>query len=156
VRPLEIPAWLQQCHIGVLATRQDVFLDLSFSSKLSEYIIMGKAVISSRIKTIRHYFSEDALAFVEPNQPADLARQMLNLYEQPDRRACLAARASQEYGPIRWSVMRERYLALMDRLTGNTASSRQEPCTRIAVSPAGSAQQPVLTSADVQDHANAR
>src|SRR5262249_11172574 len=57
VRPEEVPQWLARCDVGVLATRRDVFLDFSFSNKLSEYIIMGKAVISSRLKAIRHYFS---------------------------------------------------------------------------------------------------
>ena len=125
VRPQEIPFWLGRCDIGVLATRQDVFLDLSFSSKLSEYIISGKAVISSRLKTIGHYFSGDALAFFEPNQPADLARQMLKLYEDPGRRTELAARAKLEYTPIRWDVMRERYLTLMEELTKDSAAVAQ-------------------------------
>ena len=37
-------------------------------------------MLVSRLKTIRHYFSEDALAFFEPNDPADLAQQMVRLY----------------------------------------------------------------------------
>src|SRR2546422_315852 len=60
VLPDEIPRWLKRCDIGVLATRQDTFLDLSFSGKLSEYIIMNKAVICSRLKTIGRYFSDEA------------------------------------------------------------------------------------------------
>ena len=52
---------------------------------------MGKAVIISRLKAIRHYFSEDALAFFEPNNPADLARQMVRLYRDRPLRARLAA-----------------------------------------------------------------
>ena len=43
VLPQEIPQYVKQCHVGVLPTRQDVFLDLSFSSKLSEYIDHGQA-----------------------------------------------------------------------------------------------------------------
>ena len=114
VLPQEIPEWLRRCDVGILATRRDVFLGLSFSNKLSEYIIMGKAVISSRLKTIRHYFSEDALAFFEPNSPQDLARQMLRMYKDPDLRAKLAERARLEYEPICWGVMRGRYLKLME------------------------------------------
>jgi glycosyltransferase involved in cell wall biosynthesis len=126
VRPQRIPEWLKQCDIGVLATRQDVFLDLSFSSKLSEYIIMDKAVISSRLKTIRHYFSEQALAFFAPGQSHDLARQMLYLYEHPEQRAALAARARQEYAPIRWGLMKQRYLNMMEEITKAPAAARQD------------------------------
>jgi glycosyltransferase involved in cell wall biosynthesis len=126
VLPQEVPAWLRCCHAGVLPTRQDVFLDLSFSNKLSEYIITDKPIIASRIRTIRHYFSEEALAFFSPHDEADLARQMVALYEDPARGARLAVRAREEYRAIRWEVMRERYLTLMDRLAGPVAR-RPEP-----------------------------
>lgn len=118
VLPQEIPAWLSRCDIGVLATRRDVFLDFSFSNKLSEYIIMGKAVISSRLKAIRHYFSEDALAFFEPNDPRRLSEQMVRLYRDEKLRAHLAAKAKEEYAPIGWEVMKRRYLEMMARIAG--------------------------------------
>jgi glycosyltransferase involved in cell wall biosynthesis len=117
--PEEIPQWLNRCDIGVLATRRDTFLDLSFSNKLSEYIIMEKAVICPSLKAIRHYFSEEALAFFQPNDPGDLARQMVRLYENPRLRERFASKALEEYAPIRWAVMKERYLNLTaDLLAG--------------------------------------
>jgi glycosyltransferase involved in cell wall biosynthesis len=120
--PQQIPGWLKMCDVGILPTRQDVFLDLSFSSKLSEYIIMGKAVIASRLKTIRYYFSEDALAYFEPHDISDLARQMVDLYQNPARRIQLAKRAMSEYRPIRWGVMKQKYLKLVADSCGNSYS----------------------------------
>jgi glycosyltransferase involved in cell wall biosynthesis len=117
VLPQEVPAWLRRSDAGVLATRQDVFLDLSFSNKLSEYIIMDKPVIASRIRTVRHYFSEEALAFFEPGNPADLARQMARLYRDHPLRGQFACQAAREYKPICWEVMKKRYLVLMAKLT---------------------------------------
>jgi len=131
VLPQEVPQWLNCCDAGVLATRRDVFLDYSFSNKLSEYIITSKPVISSRLKTIRHYFSEDALAFFEPNNPSDLAKQMVRLYSNRDIRVKFSERARQEYAPINWDVMKERYLKLMDRATGAKAASSLQPATVI-------------------------
>lgn len=134
VKPDQIPSILQRCDIGVLATRRDVFLDLSFSNKLSEYIIMGKAVISSSLRTIRHYFTEDALAFFQPNDPSALAGQMIRLYRDPALRGRLAARARDEYLSINWAVMKRRYLDLMDSLSGGTrapaAPSDSAPAAR--------------------------
>ena len=118
VLPQEVPQWLKRADAGVLATRSDVFLDFSFSNKLSEYIVLDKPVISSRLKTIHHYFSEEALAFFEPNQPADLAKQMIRLYLDPELRKRFVQRAKQEYSPIRWEIMKERYLALTEKLAG--------------------------------------
>jgi len=118
VLPQEIPQWLKRCDIGVLATRRDIFLDFSFSNKLSEYIIMGKPVIASGLRTIRHYFSDAALAFFEPHDSSALAKQMVCLYKNTTLRIQLAGRAKQEYSPINWEVMKRRYLDLVAGIVG--------------------------------------
>ena len=109
----EILGWLGQCDAGILPIRRDVFLDFAFPNKLPEFIIAGKPVIISRLKAIRHYFSEDALAYFEPNDPADLARAMLRIYDDRESRARLTVAARGEYEPIRWAVMKQRYLTLV-------------------------------------------
>jgi glycosyltransferase involved in cell wall biosynthesis len=118
----EIPAWLSQCDVGVLPLRRDMFLQLAFPNKLPELIIAGKPVIISRLKAIRHYFSEEALAYSEPENVFDLADQMLQVYKDPCYRARLADTARQEYAPIRWDVMKRKYLELMAEITGRDAS----------------------------------
>jgi glycosyltransferase involved in cell wall biosynthesis len=116
VRPSEIPAWLNKCDLGILPLRRDVFLDFASPNKLAEFIIMGKPVIISRLKAVQRYFSDDALAFCEPNDTASLAREMSNVYKDSARRARMVANARSEYMPIRWDVMKERYLAIVDHL----------------------------------------
>jgi len=123
VRPDEIPGWLQQCDIGVLATRSDVFLDYSFSNKLSEYILVGKAIVSSRIRTIRHYFSEDALAYFEPNNASSLAQQMVRVAGDRELQRRLAVKAKEEYAPIAWPVMKARYMELAERLASGKVAA---------------------------------
>jgi glycosyltransferase involved in cell wall biosynthesis len=112
----EIPAWLQQADAGILPIRSDVFLEFAFPNKLPEYIVTGKPVIVSRLGAIRHYFGDDALAYAMPNDPTDLARQMIRLYRDPALRSVLAGTAAAQYACIRWDVMKERYLALVSRL----------------------------------------
>ncbi len=118
VAPTEVPAWLSQCDIGILPTRRDVYLDLSFANKLPEYIVMGKTVIVSRLKAINQYFSEDALAYCEPDDPHDLSQQMVRIYRDPPLRVRLALKAGQEYAPIRWDLMKQRYRTLIGDLVG--------------------------------------
>ncbi len=122
VESTEIPTWLSQCDVGILPIRRDVFLDFAFPNKLPEFIIMGKTVLISRLKAIRHYFSEDALAYFEPNDPADLSKQMVCMYRDPQLRARLASRAKDEYAPIRWDLMKQRYLRLIEDLVGAAGS----------------------------------
>jgi glycosyltransferase involved in cell wall biosynthesis len=114
----EIGDWLRRCDAGILPMRRDVFLEFAFPNKLSEFIVSTRPVLVSRLRTMKHYFSEEALAYFEPNTPRDLATQMVRLYRDRELRARLAARAAAEYAPIRWSVMRERYLQLIAELAG--------------------------------------
>ena len=119
IMPGDIPGWLSECDIGILPNRKDIFLDFASPNKLSEFIVMGKAVIVSRLKAIRHYFSENALIYFEPNNPLDLAKQMVCVYRDGALRSRLAARAKEEYTPIRWDVMRQRYLRMIENMTGS-------------------------------------
>jgi glycosyltransferase involved in cell wall biosynthesis len=125
VLPQEVNGWLSRCDVGVLATRRDAFLDLSSSNKLSEYIIMGKAVIAARLKATRYSFSEGALAFFEPNSPADLSRQMVRLYQDSGLRLRFSERARQEYAPLRWEIMKRRYLDLVAGLVCGVRDIKQ-------------------------------
>lgn len=124
VAPDEIPAWLSKCDAGILPMRKDVFLEYASPNKLAEYIIMSKPVIVPRLKATQHYFGEDSLAYCEPNDLADMARQMVRLYGDRELRERLAAKANQEYAPIRWDVMKERYLNLVQHMT--------DPARRVA------------------------
>jgi glycosyltransferase involved in cell wall biosynthesis len=114
----EIPNWLAQCDAGILPIHQDIFLDFAFPNKLPEFIVMGKAVLISRLKTIRHYFSDEALAYFDPGSPADLAQQMIRIYGDRRLRLRLSQTAKSEYASIRWELMRKRYIDLIDQLAG--------------------------------------
>jgi len=124
VLPDEIPRWLQRASAGVLSTRQDVFLDYSFSNKLSEYIISRKPVIASRLKTINHYFSNNALAYFSPGDPGDLADKMIRIYQDETLRTRMIEAAEHEYSPLRWDIMKARYVGVVDQLANEGSSSR--------------------------------
>lgn len=114
VSPAEIPSWLEQSDVGVLPIRRDVFLEYASPNKLAEYIIMGKPVIISKLRAIQHYFTDQALAFFEPNDAADLAKQMIHVFGNPELRVAMPKQAKMEYAPIRWEIMKQRYLSMME------------------------------------------
>jgi glycosyltransferase involved in cell wall biosynthesis len=124
----DIPAWLEGCDVGILPIRRDVFLNFAFPNKLPEFIVMGKPVIFPRLKAIRHYFSENALAYFEPNDPVDLSRQMLRIYRNRELCAELTSKSLKEYQTIRWSVMKQRYLTLVQHLGETKADGIEEGC----------------------------
>jgi glycosyltransferase involved in cell wall biosynthesis len=59
-----------------------------------------------------------AVAYVEPNDPIALAAQMVALFKDPARRARLVRQARAEYEPLRWETMKQRYLKVVEGLSG--------------------------------------
>jgi teichuronic acid biosynthesis glycosyltransferase TuaH len=130
----DIPGWLNKCDAGILPFRCDVFLDFVFPNKLPEFIVAGKPVLISRLTAIRHYFTEDALAYFEPNDPADLASQMTRLYRDRALRGRLASTATTQYAPIRWDLMKRRYIALVEETIDPARRTAQAVETTLAQS----------------------
>jgi glycosyltransferase involved in cell wall biosynthesis len=116
--PTEVAWWLRRCDMGIVPLRRDAYYEFAFPNKLPEYIIMGKVVVSSRLKTIEHYFSDEALIYAEPNDAADLAKQLVRVYRDRGSHARRVARALEEYAPLRWDVMKQRYLRVIGELSG--------------------------------------
>ncbi len=112
----EIPRYLRQTDIGVLPTIRDEFIDLSFSNKLAEYVCMKKPVVATRLKSTLEYFPEDAISYFESRDMDDLTSRIFELYANPQKRLLQAEKAYQHYQKIQWSVMRERYIKLIDSL----------------------------------------
>jgi glycosyltransferase involved in cell wall biosynthesis len=57
--------------------------------------------------------------FYEPGDEHDLARCVLELYKDPEKRATLAASGIAAYEKYRWKTMKNEYVKIFDRLTGS-------------------------------------
>jgi glycosyltransferase involved in cell wall biosynthesis len=125
----QIPAELQRAHIGVVPTLHDRFTELLLPVKLLEYVHMGLPVVSSRLPGIAGYFSARELCEFAPGDPADLARALEAVCADPAAARERAAQATERLTEIAWEQQRERYLALVDELTGRapeTPSARPQ------------------------------
>jgi glycosyltransferase involved in cell wall biosynthesis len=130
----DIPGWLARCDAGVLPIRRDVFLDFAFPNKLPEFIIAGKPVLVSKLRAIRCYFTESALAYFEPNSPSALAVEIARLSKDIARRVQLVDEARRQYEPIRWELMKQRYLMLVDAAAASVVAddARARKTTKLA------------------------
>ncbi|MFX0141326.1 MAG: glycosyltransferase family 4 protein [Candidatus Hodarchaeota archaeon] len=112
----EMMKYLENMTIGVLPTRKDVFSDLSFSNKLAEYIYMKIPVIASRLNSTEYYFSEEEITYFSAENSHDLKKQIAFAYNNPRLMKNRAMKAFEKYQSIKWSVMAERYLNLVNSL----------------------------------------
>lgn len=104
-------------NVGVVPIRKNLYSDLIHTNKMFEYIMFNKSVIISRTKAVEDYFNDASLMFFEPENEKDLARCILELYQNPAKRKSLVANASKIYEKYRWSKMKKKYLKIYEDLT---------------------------------------
>ncbi|MBP1704306.1 MAG: hypothetical protein H6Q36_45 [Chloroflexi bacterium] len=115
--PLEgVPAAIAASDVGLAPTRRSEMTDHSLSTKLFEYAAMGKPVVASALPTVARYFGSDTVAGYHPGDPADLARAVLELFDDAAARSARVERTADRVRALGWDRESVRYLDLVDRL----------------------------------------
>lgn len=120
----QLPALIASCDIGLAPYRDDVFTDGIIPTKLMEYAVMRLPCIASSTSAISAQFGDSMVEFFRPGDAEDLARCIRVLHDDPERRAELAAKARNFTDRYNWAQEGGRYVALVDRLTGDRARRR--------------------------------
>ena len=102
--------------VGVVPKRKDSFGNEAFSTKIMEFMAMNVPVIASRTRIDEYYFSEQLVQFFESGSAEDLAAKVLDLMQNPSRRAALCERSTEFIAQNNWDVKKHEYLELVDRL----------------------------------------
>jgi glycosyltransferase involved in cell wall biosynthesis len=108
--------------LGVVPKRKDSFGNEAFSTKIMEFMAMNVPVIASRTLIDEYYFSEHMVQFFEPGSAEDLAVKVLDLMQNPARRAALCRRSTEFIAQNNWEVRKHEYLDLVDGLMGTAAA----------------------------------
>jgi glycosyltransferase involved in cell wall biosynthesis len=105
---------LEEMDLGILAFRKNVFLNLSFSNKLAEYIYFKIAVVTSDLDSTKHYFDESHILYYEAGNVADLQSKIFFAYQNREKIRKMAEEAREKYRGMDWSVMEKRYLNVIE------------------------------------------
>ena len=115
----ELPRQLRSMDLGVVGNRRSVASDLMLPVKLMEYISLGIPVVAPRLRTIAHYFTDDMVAFYEPEDIQSFGDSIFRLWQKPElrrRQAEQAGRFMKEYG---WDRQGPELVAFYRNLMGN-------------------------------------
>ena len=107
--------------IGIEPKRNDPFSGDAFSTKILEFMMLGIPVIASRTRVHSYYFNDSVVQFFDPDDVNDLAKCMLSLITDKNLREQFTVNArtfSKEYS---WDDKKDKYLNLVDSLTGKRA-----------------------------------
>jgi glycosyltransferase involved in cell wall biosynthesis len=107
---------LPTASIGVVPKRGGIFGSEAFSTKILEFMAAGVPTIVSRTKIDEYYFDPSMVMFFEPEDHMGLARCILDLYRNPDKRERLAENGRQFVAINNWENKSQVYLDMVKRL----------------------------------------
>jgi glycosyltransferase involved in cell wall biosynthesis len=112
----ELPDIIRSCDLGLVPYQNDVFTDGLLPTKLMEYAALGLPTIASRTTAIQDYFSNSNTEFFEPGNVDDLARLILDLFNNPARLAELSKKSQKFNQRYNWGKVSAEYVALVEQI----------------------------------------
>ncbi|HEY4281634.1 MAG TPA: glycosyltransferase, partial [Chthoniobacterales bacterium] len=77
---------IESADLGIVPKRNDSFGNEAFSTKILEFMATGVPVIVSDTLIDKYYFDDSIVCFFQAGNEQDLARCMLQLIRDPERR----------------------------------------------------------------------
>lgn len=122
----QIPALIEQAHIGIVPCKKDVFVDkVMLPVRLLEYVAMNVPTIISRVGTVESHFTDDEVAYYPHDDPQALAEQIITLYQNPEKCQTLVEKAKLAFQKHTWEKQKENYYRVIDTLLGRQTNSAQ-------------------------------
>lgn len=117
VAPDRVPAMLRDADAGLVPLAPLPYMEYALPTKVFECVAAGLPVITTRMRTVRHYLDEDAACYVDPADADQLAARILELRDRPELRRRYAERGREVTRSLAWEAQAERYVALVDALS---------------------------------------
>lgn len=115
--PVEkLPVLMQDMDMGIIPNRRNDATELMLPVKMLEYVAMGIPVVSARLKTIGHYFSDDMVAYFEPGNVESMVNAILELYRSKRKRQVQAANAKKFIEKYGWEKHQMELIRLYEEL----------------------------------------
>ena len=102
--------------IGIVPVEQNAYSDLVHTNKMFELVAFRKPVIISRTKAVEAFFgsSGGCLKYFESGNAEDLARCILDLYQNHDSVRTMTRNAFARYEPFSWKNTQEQYCRIVE------------------------------------------
>jgi len=109
-RPEDVAKYLNSMDICVAPEPSDPYNDRSTAVKIMEYMAAGKAIVSSDLPE-HNFTAREAAIYAKPNDEADLARKIVALLDDPNRRAVMSKKGLDRIKTdLSWSYQAKKLL----------------------------------------------
>ncbi len=116
----DIVAAIDKSDIGIVPNHRNVFTEINFPTRIFEFICRHRPVIAPRTQGILDYFDDQSLLFFEPDSADDLARAVIQAWKDEKRREDVIARGYEVYACHKWTIEKQKLLALPEDLGVNS------------------------------------
>lgn len=105
---------IAKADIGIVPVEKNRYSDLVHTNKMFEFIAMRKPVIISRTKAVEDFFDSDdsCLKYFESGNEEDLARCIIELYNNTEKRKEMVKKAYEKFDSVKWEILKEDYCNL--------------------------------------------
>ncbi len=117
----EIPRLILAADVGVVPMRRGALEDQCLSTRLLEYLVMGRPVIASRRPILERYLDQNCVLYYEAEDDAALAEHIRTLLREPARRAALGAAGRRFMEEFHWPDLCREYVEAVGRLANHSA-----------------------------------
>lgn len=105
-----------KADIGISTHHGGAFGKLYFSNKIIDYMTQMVPVLSSHTYTIEKLIPEDAIFYFEPGSAEDLAKQIKNMYNNPDLVQDKINNAKKLIGRYNWQAEKKNLISFYNEL----------------------------------------
>jgi len=102
--------------LGIIPNKRNMATELMLPVKMLEYVAIGIPVVSARLKTIEHYFSNNMVTFFEPENVESMANAILSMYRDKNRRREQALEARKFIERYGWEKHKKDLIQLYQEL----------------------------------------
>jgi glycosyltransferase involved in cell wall biosynthesis len=120
---------LIKADVGVIAMERSPYSELIDTNKMYEYIHLRKPIIASKLPGVEINFDDSCMMLFEPGNYRDLARCIVELYNNPEKRYELAENAYSRYEKMRWSITNWVYCEIFEKLAKGSVPPSPPPYT---------------------------
>lgn len=112
----QIAEAIQECDLGIIPNRRNIFTEINTPVRIFEYLALGKPVIAPRAPGICDYFDEHSLIYFELGNAGDLARKIEYAFHHGKEVAEIARRGQEVHSAHTWTEERAKLINLVSEL----------------------------------------
>lgn len=112
----DLPSFIRQAHLGIVAYRRDVFTDGILPTKLMEYTALHVPVIAARTPAIEAYFDETMVHYFPAENIDALCEAITYIYNHRERLEQLSTESNRFNEKYTWENISKEYLGLVNKL----------------------------------------